>query len=379
MKIVHVVPHIAAEASGPSYSVPRLCQAIASRGDEVVLSCLAAEHSIPGVRTEVYPSWPILRGFSVSHRHALALRQEACRADIIHNHSLWSMVNVATGWVVPGKHAKLVVSPRGTLSAWALAHSKQKKRLLWPLQRRLLLRANLLHATCEEEYADIRRLGLRAPVAIVSNGIDLPDLIPRAIDQNERTLLFLSRVHRVKGIEVLLDAWAALESRFPEWRLRIVGPGEPEYLAALHARAVRNGSRRVTFDGPLYGEDKAAAYRNADLFVLPTHSENFGMVVAEALAQECPAIVSHGAPWSGLDREGCGWWIPNDVDSLRATLEQAMVQPPEALHAMGARGRQWMQRDYSWSTVAEAMSAAYRWVIAGGTMPSCVRWGEKGM
>ena len=152
-----------------------------------------------------------------------------------------------------------------------------------------------------------------------------------------------------------------------------VGPGEPEYLAALHAQATRNGSRRVTFDGPLYGDEKVAAYRHADLFVLPTHSENFGMVVAEALAQECPAIVSHGAPWSGLDREGCGWWIPNDVDSLRATLDQAMAQPPEALHAMGARGRQWMQRDFSWEGVAGMMEAAYRWVVDGGTMPAWVR------
>ena len=372
MKIIHVVPQIGTEAAGPSYSVPRLCQAIADHGNEVVLSCLGAERPIPGVRTEVFPSWPILRGFEVSHRHAMALRKDAGKVDIIHNHSLWSMVNVAAGWVVPGQRAKLVTAPRGTLSEWALAHSRRRKQLVWPLQRRALLRADLLQATCEEEYADIRRLGLRAPVAIVPNGIDLPDLIPRAADQDERTLLFLSRVHPKKGIELLLDAWAALESRYPQWRLRIVGPGEPEYLAALHAQATRNGSRRVTFDGPLYGDEKVAAYRHADLFVLPTHSENFGMVVAEALAQECPAIVSHGAPWSGLDREGCGWWIPNDVDSLRATLDAAMAQPPEALYAMGAIGRQWMQRDFSWEGVAGMMEAAYRWVVDGGAIPACV-------
>ena len=374
MKLIHVVPHISAEASGPSYSVPRLCQAIAAHGHEVTLSCLAAERAIPGVRTEVYPSWPILRGFAVSHRHALALRKDSGQVDIVHNHSLWSMVNVAAGWVVPGQHAKLVTSPRGTLSEWAMGHSRRRKQLMWPLQRRALLRADLLHATCEEEYADIRRLGLRAPVVIVPNGIDLPALRsrPAPVRDDERTLLFLSRVHRVKGIERLLDAWATLESRYPQWRLRIVGPGEPDYLTALQAQATRNGSRRVAFEGPLYGDDKAAAYRNADLFVLPTHSENFGMVVAEALAQECPAIVSHGAPWAGLDREGCGWWIPNDVDSLRAILDAAMTQPPEVLHAMGARGRQWMQRDFSWEGVAGMMEAAYRWVVDGGAIPACV-------
>ena len=163
MKIIHVVPQIGTEAAGPSYSVPRLCQAIADHGNEVVLSCLGAERPIPGVRTEVFPSWPILRGFEVSHRHAMALRKDAGKVDIIHNHSLWSMVNVAAGWVVPGQRAKLVTAPRGTLSEWALAHSRRRKQLVWPLQRRALLRADLLQATCEEEYADIRRLGLRAP------------------------------------------------------------------------------------------------------------------------------------------------------------------------------------------------------------------------
>lgn len=375
MKIIHVVPHIGAEAAGPSYSVPRLCQAIAARGHEVVLSYLGDECAITGVRNEVYPSWPILRGFAVSHQHAIALRKDARRVDIVHNHSLWSMVNVAAGWVVPGLHAKLVTSPRGTLSEWAMGHSRRRKQLVWPLQRRALLRADLLHATCEDEYLDIRRLGLRAPVAIVPNGIDLPQLVPRCepVGGGERVVLFLSRVHPIKGIELLLDAWARLETQFPQWRLRIVGPGEPVYLAALQAQAMRNGSRRVAFEGPLYGDDKAAAYRNASLFVLPTHSENFGMVVAEALAQECPAIVSHGAPWSGLDSEGCGWWIPNDVDSLRDNLEQAMAQPPEVLHAMGARGRQWMQRDFSWDGVAGMMEAAYRWVSKGGEYPPYIR------
>ena len=375
MKVIHVVPQISAEAAGPSYSVPRLCQAIAACGHDVTLSCLAAERVIQGVRTEVYPSWPILRGFEVSHRHAIALRKSATQVDIVHNHSLWSMINVAAGWVVPGQRAKLVTSPRGTLSAWALAHSKRKKQLMWPLQRRALLQADLLHATCEEEYDDIRRLGLRKPVVIVPNGIDLPDLVPRTVPEGEdqRTLLFLSRVHPKKGIELLLDAWAELEPRFPEWRLGIVGPGAGDYIASLQAQAMRNGSSRVAFEGPLYGDAKAAAYRNADLFVLPTHSENFGMVVAEALAQECPAIVSHGAPWSRLVSEGCGWWIPNDVESLRSALSAAMAQPRQALQRMGVRGRQWMQRDFDWSTLGQQMTAAYQWVIDGGTPPDCIR------
>ncbi len=138
MRLVHVVPHISNEASGPSYSVPRLCASLAVLGHEVELSCLAAQGPIPGVRLDVHRQWSVLSRFAVSPSHTLALRRKAEQADIVHNHSLWSMVNVAAGCVVPGRQAKLVTSPRGTLSAWALGRSRIAKKLLWPLQRRVL-------------------------------------------------------------------------------------------------------------------------------------------------------------------------------------------------------------------------------------------------
>lgn len=373
MKLTHIIPHISAEAAGPSYSVPRLCQAIAERDHKVSLSCLAAERDIQGVTLSIHPSWPILQRFGVSPSHALSLWRTSNEVDIVHNHSLWSMVNVAAGLVVPGKHAKLVTSPRGTLSEWALSHSRSRKQLLWPLQKRVLERADLLHATSEEEYADIRRMGLNAPVLVAPNGIDLPVLSERQGKRELRTLLFLSRIHPVKGLERLLDAWASLERQYADWKLRIVGPGDTDYMRELGARASRNGSRHVEFVGPLFGTEKDEAYRNADLFVLPTHSENFGMAVAEALSHECPAIVSHGAPWAGLEANGCGWWVSNNVDSLSRTLAFAMTCPQSELHAMGARGRAWMERDFSWEPIAISMEAGYRWVLNGCEAPDCVR------
>jgi glycosyltransferase involved in cell wall biosynthesis len=374
MKLLHVVPHICAEASGPSYSVPRLCQALAAEGHDVRLSCLAAGRTVPGVALDVHPQWPIAQRFAISPAHARALARAAREVDIVHNHSLWSMVNVAAGWVVPGKRTKLVVSPRGTLSAWALGHSRWRKRMLWPLQRRLLTRADLLHATSEEEYADIRRQGFKAPVVIIPNGIDLPELSPRpSAGGGRRTLLFLSRIHPVKGIDLLLEAWALLEQEFPDWQLVIAGKGEPAHVAEVTAIAARLGVQRVRFPGPLYGDDKAAAYSAADLFVLPTHSENFGMVVAEALAHGCPAIVSKGAPWAGLERESCGWWIDHDVPSLQAALGRAMALSAEERRAMGMRGRGWMERDFGWASVAGRMLGAYGWLMQGGACPGWVR------
>lgn len=375
MKLIHVVPHLDQEAAGPSYSVPRLCQSLAALGNDVELSCLAARGEIPGVSLDLHPQWPLLGRFAISSSHAKALRKKAMHADIVHNHSLWSMVNVAAGWVVPSNGAKLVTSPRGTLSSWALSRSKGAKHVLWPLQRRVLSHAALLHATSEVEFAEIRAQGFTAPVAVIPNGIDLPVSSTRRNCTDVRTLLFLSRIHPTKGIDRLLQAWQQLQSRYPNWQLKIVGRGEPDHVREVELLALSLALERVVFPGPMYGDDKAQAYFDADLFVLPTHSENFGMVVAEALAHGCPAIVSRGAPWAGLETEACGWWVANDVASLRAALDTALKLPEEQLAAMGQRGRAWMERDFGWESVAQRMQATYRWLLENGECPEWVRNG----
>ena len=373
MRLVHVVPHIDQEAAGPSYSVPRLCQSLAACGNQVELTCIAARGDIAGVLLDLHPQWPILGRFAISTRLAGALRRKADAVDIVHNHSLWSMVNVAAGWVVPGRRAKLVTSPRGTLSAWALSRSKGVKRLLWPIQRRALSRADLLHATSEVELQEIRAKGFKAPVAVVPNGIDLPELPSSKAQTGVRTLLFLSRMHPIKGLDRLLHAWLHLQTRHPGWRLVIAGRGEAAHVQEVHALAASLGVQRVVFPGPLYGEAKTQAYFGADLFVLPTHSENFGMVVAEALSHACPAVVGKGAPWARLEAEGCGWWVENSVEGLIAALDPAMQLPPEQLSAMGLRGRAWMAREYGWAAIGQKMDAAYRWLLAGGERPEWVK------
>ena len=140
--------------------------------------------------------------------------------------------------------------------------------------------------------------------------------------------------------------------------------------ATLRAQADALGLKGVHIEGPRFGSAKDELHRDADIFVLPTRSENFGMVVAEALANATPVICTTGAPWAGLEAAGCGWWIDQGVAPLTAALENAMALGRAALDAMGAAGRAWMERDFSWPEAGARMAAVYRWLAMGQPAPA---------
>jgi len=376
--ILHTLPAIGLEFSGPCYAVPKLCEALIAAGVETTLAVL---DWVPGVAAPAYVKrfplgWgPRKLGRSPAMARWLAEQARSGEAEVIHSHGLWMMPNVYPGWARKVGDVRLVVSPRGTLSDWALNHHALCKRIFWALlQRQTLERADCFHATADGEYEAIRRLGFRQPVAVLPNGIDTPPY-EKPPAGTRRCLLYLGRIHKVKGIDLLLRAWRAVARKFPDWDLIIAGPDDGGYLPEYQRLAADLGVERVSFPGPVYGEEKLRMYRSAELYVLPTRSENFAVTVAEALAAGTPAIVSKGAPWSGLEKEGAGWWVEIGVDPLVAALETALAQPPEVLRAMGARGRAWMIRDFSWEAVARQMASVYRWLCGQGERPPCVRIG----
>lgn len=273
------------------------------------------------------------------------------------------------------RHARKphVITLHGTLNPVALARSPVKKKVFWAaLQGRAVREAALLHATSDEEYHHIRKLGLRQPVAVIPNGIDVPALPKRERAKGPRRLLYLGRLHPIKGLEDLLQAWGRSAAPFEDWELRLVGPGEKAYVARLQRLASDLDLPRVSFAGPSYGADKSEEYRRADLYVLPSLTENFGMSVAEALAHGLPVITTRGTPWRGLEDQDCGWWIEGGADSMGQALGKALAMDRASLSAMGARGRQWMLRDYSWDSVALALERAYQWLLQGGAPPDVV-------
>jgi glycosyltransferase involved in cell wall biosynthesis len=379
---VHVIAGLEDRDGGPAYSAPRLCAALEKAACAVRLLNVGARD--PQAAPLPFPSeafrnslggLPLLGALRASAPLLAELRRIAGEADIFHTHGLWLAPNVYPAWAAAGRGAKarLVMSPRGMMAPEAMRFSPVKKRLFWAAaQRRAVAVAACLHATSEAECADIRAFGVDRPVAVIPNGVDLP---PEATQGAAavRTVLSLGRIHPKKGLEGLLRAWGEVEARHPAWRLRIVGPAERDHDQELRALAADLGLQRVTIEGALFDDRKLAAYREAELFVLPSLNENFGMTVAEALAAGTPVISTKGAPWAGLEAEGCGWWVDHGAGPLAAGLADAMGHSPAALRAMGARGRAWMARDFSWDAAARAMMAVYGWLAQGGERPDCVR------
>lgn len=297
-----------------------------------------------------------------------------------------SVIDVQGLWTYPSlanlRHHRrhgtpYVVTPRGMLDPWARARSWWKKRLvrLW-FEDAHLAGAACLRATAEMEAEHFRSFGLRNPIAIVPNGVEIP-----AEGQGNRTCggrrraLFLSRIHPKKGLPYLLKAWRDIEARAPDWDLVIAGPDEVNHTAEMKALAHTLGLSRVTWHPPVHGEEKSDLYRSADLFVLPTHAENFGLVVAEALAHGVPVVTTRNAPWAGLQDHRCGWWIDLDDRALYAALAEATALPCPGLREMGDRGRAWMTRDYGWDGIAEKMLSVYECVSRGEAPPTSLRHG----
>jgi len=382
--VLHTVASTQASHGGPSRSVPFLCDALAGQGVSVRLVTTvpgegAGDPILPGgeVATRTVPETGRLRSV---FRSPLAFYKELRSAvqenppDLLHDHGVWLPSNAAAALVAWQTGLPFVISTRGMLTDWALQHNRWKKRLAWAgYQKRVLGQADLFHVTSQEEVDVLRDLGFDRPAAVIPNGVPLPDeSVSNEPTGEEQRALFLSRVHPKKGLPMFLDAWATV--RPDGWTLEIVGPSEDGHRAELEAQARRLGlDGAVQFLGPVADDEKWDVYHRSDLFVLPTHSENFGIVVAEALAAGVPALTTTGAPWQDLEHHDCGWWVEPTEQALTEALRAAVDADDETRRAMGRRGRRLVDEQYSWPGVAKNMTAAYRWLLGDGPRPDVIR------
>ena len=199
-------------------------------------------------------------------------------------------------------------------------------------------------------------------LAVIPNGILLPERVSRIEGDGVLRLLYLGRLHPIKGIENLLNACRILNEKYERaWSLTIAGSGDPDYVKSLSERIAQLSlGGQVTLVGGVAGEAKEELFRRADVLILPSFSENFGLVVAEALAHAVPVIASTGTPWAELEKRGCGLWVDNSPEGLAEAISRIRHK---ALPEMGTRGRAWMKGEFGWETIAAKMFDTYRALV----------------
>jgi glycosyltransferase involved in cell wall biosynthesis len=396
LSVLHLVLSVAPAWDGLARQAVEIARAQHRLGQRASLWCLdtfpisaadARERfaEIDEVRV-LRSTFPAMLGFS-----ATMLREARGAAGaghaVLHQHGIWHGFSIVVRRWHEAHRGPTVIAPGGTLAPQAIRYSYWRKRCaLLAYERSNLRSASCLHAVSPLEASHLRAFGLSNPIAVIPAGVsdEWLDTVGDGrrfrqrlgIDEDRRVLLFLSRLHPIKGLPLLFEALAGLTTEFQGWSLVIAGGGEPGYATRLRECVRRLGlERAVHWAGPVHGQDHRDAYAAAELLVLPSHSENFGLVVAEALGVGVPVLTTRATPWSELAEIGCGWHVEATTAGIRGGLREALTSSAEELRAMGARGRRLVTERYTWSRTAASSVALYRWLLGRGPRPAFVLQG----
>lgn len=383
MRIVHLTNSIDPVSGGPANVLARLAPVQVQRGHEVVIITADDPETVPDV-TELLSAagvrviskgpgkGPICRAPDAIGSLASELDRGT---EVMHGHGLWQHLVHWGASVCRSRSVPYIIRPCGMLDPWSLAQGRLKKRLFLFLKaKRDLERAAALHFTTETERRLVEPLGLRTPSFVIPNGLDWSEfevlpasgMFRAAHGLGERPLVvYLSRLHHKKGLDLLLPAFAA--GAPSDAVLALVGPGEESYVAGLRREAEQLGiGDRLIFTGMIKGAKRIEALADADLFTLPSYQENFGVAVIEAAGAGTPVLISDQVNICDEVREaGVGSVVPCEQQALAASLG-AMLGDRDQLRVMGERARVWARDHFAWSSIADQVDAMYGSVVTKG-------------
>jgi len=383
MKILHVIANLAPRYGGPSKACIEMARAVAKQGHDVTIATTNQDGTgvldVPlnqpilkdGVTIYYFPiqfprflgaSWPL----------ANFLKHQIKQFDVVHIHSLYLFHNAIAEYYCHRYHIPYLIRPHGTLDPYIYHRHRLRKRIMEMLfQNRYLNLASGIHFTTEEEEALAAPYTFQRPAFIIPNGINLEDYqaLPSAGTfkkqfpqfQSKRIVLFLGRINFKKGLDLLIPAFAKLTKQLPDIHLILAGPDNDGYLKEVNQWiAEQNISEHVSYVGMLLGEQKLAAFRDAELFVLPSYSENFGISVLEAMACHIPVIISNKVNlWSEVQTHQAGLITTCDVDDLSNNMKQLLASS-ELRNKVSKHAYELVKEKYSWSPVAHQLIHAYQ-------------------
>jgi glycosyltransferase involved in cell wall biosynthesis len=371
MRILHVIPSVAERSGGPATAIIPMCRALMQQGIEVLLVSTDAGltqkngEEYKGVPAKLFPS-EFGESFKYSRPLASWLGANVQRFDVVHVHAVFNHSSVVATRACRRSGVPYVIRPLGTLDPWSMSQKSLRKRLFWQtVGKGMLQSAAAVHYTSEAEKLSTERLTGLNHGRVVPLGIEKASATTREkLAQHFPDLaqypyvLVLSRLHPKKGLGVLIDAFPA--QQFSAWRLVLAGDGPPDYVAKLKSKASQ--CERILFPGWVGGEQKDALLGCASLLALPSHQENFGLCVMEAMSHAVPVLVS---PDVNLAPEivtaNAGWVAAIDEESLTAKLTEALSD--EAERAKRGRAGQQLSLLYSWENAAKRLVQLYEQVL----------------
>lgn len=391
MKVLTFITSISLKGGGPSRSVPMLVKGLAELGVDITLMTYWSDdmntHALDGTSAKLKVLRP---DFSRSQMEEYIISE---KFDVIQLQSMWDLRYHIVAKTARKHRIPYIITPRGMLEPWCLSQKKWKKKLAMALyQMKDIKRSVCVFTTAEMEALHVRDLGVDVPMVVLPNGIET-DSYPCRIskDKVKKQILFLSRIHIKKGIELLIDAFDRIIKKnadMDDWTVAIVGNGEEEYIRELKRKVEGLNLRdKVKILAPVFGDAKVKLYQESSIFCLPSYSENFGMVIAEAMSCGVPCITTNGTPWQLLNGEvstmganldilgknrKTGWCIDLNVDNLEKVLLEAMTMKTEALYEMGQKGNLLVQENFNYKSVARKVMQLYSWLLDGGQTPAFV-------
>jgi poly(glycerol-phosphate) alpha-glucosyltransferase len=406
MKVGFLVSSVSREAGGLFQSVRGLAKAVTGASASARAFGISDEQSAVDLQDwqslSVETFRPQFRAWGYSNQLVPALL--GADLDILSTHGLWKYCSVASQRWHRRTGRPYIVHPEGMLESWALRNAKWKKRIAALLyENRHFRDAACLRALCEGEAQSIRAYGMRNPICVIPNGIDLPDLSEtstlrgQAFAEGRRILLYLGRLHPKKNLVALVKAWAAAQKsafggqKSEEWILAIAGWDQGGYERRLKQLADELGlsfaepsgrAAELTSDlrplaslaflGPRFGSDKNECYRACDAFIMPSLSEGLPMTVLEAWAYAKPVLMTPECNLPEGFGAGAALQIGTSPEEIATGLKQLMGMTDDHRRAMGIHGRNLVETKFSWLRIGEQMCSVYEWVLGGGPLPEVV-------